>query len=113
MVSKTDATGCPTKSSSHYQRSRWKPTVFGNRFWPHIRSRRARVATRDGVHLAEWRSGCVQPEIAYIEHLMCENTSGDRQLAMREANHHLQAIVDHIVSETYEGLDISATEAIE
>jgi hypothetical protein len=56
---------------------------------------------------------CAQTEIVYIEHLMCENTSGDRQLAMREENHHLEAVVDHIVSETYEGLDISATEAIQ
>jgi hypothetical protein len=44
---------------------------------------------------------------------MCEGTGADRQLAVWELTDDFLAVVDHIVRETYEGLDISAKEASE
>ena len=55
----------------------------------------------------------VQPEIPHIEQIMCEGTGADRQLAVWELTDDFLAVVDHIVRETYEGLDISAKEASE
>jgi carboxylate-amine ligase len=47
-------------------------------------------------------------EIEHIERIMREGTGADRQLMVWERTHDVKAVVDHIVSETYEGLDISA-----
>jgi carboxylate-amine ligase len=55
----------------------------------------------------------VQPEIAHIKQIMCEGTGADRQLAVWEQTHDFQAVVDHIVRETYEGLDVAARQASE
>ena len=44
---------------------------------------------------------------------MREGTGADRQLAVWERTHDMKAVVDQIVSETYEGLDISARQASE
>jgi carboxylate-amine ligase len=46
-----------------------------------------------------------QGEITHIERIMREGTGADRQLAVWEQTHDLKAVVDHIVAETYEGLD--------
>src|SRR5438067_9795847 len=46
-------------------------------------------------------------EMAHIERIMREGTGADRQLAAFERTHDMKAVVDHIVAETYEGLDIS------
>jgi carboxylate-amine ligase len=40
----------------------------------------------------------------HIERILREGTGADRQLAAWERTHDIKAVVDHIVSETYEGL---------
>ena len=46
-------------------------------------------------------------EMAHIERIMREGTGADRQLAVWEQTHDLNAVVDQIVEETYEGLHLS------
>ena len=43
-------------------------------------------------------------EMNHIEKVLREGTGADRQLAIWERTHDMKAVVDHIVSETYEGL---------
>jgi glutamate---cysteine ligase / carboxylate-amine ligase len=50
-------------------------------------------------------------EIEHIERIMREGAGADRQLMVWERTQDVKAVVDHIVRETYEGLDISAREA--
>jgi glutamate---cysteine ligase / carboxylate-amine ligase len=51
-------------------------------------------------------------ELVHIEKIMREGTGADRQLAVWEDARDMKAVVDHIVAETYEGLDVrSATVA--
>ena len=45
-------------------------------------------------------------EIAHIDKIMREGTGADRQLAVWEQTHEIKAVVDHIVRETYEGLNV-------
>ena len=45
-----------------------------------------------------------QREIAHIERIMREGTGADRQLTVWERTQDVKAVVDHIVAETYEGL---------
>jgi carboxylate-amine ligase len=52
-------------------------------------------------------------EIEHIQRIMREGAGADRQLMVWEHTHDFQAVVDHIVSETYEGLDISLRETSE
>jgi glutamate---cysteine ligase / carboxylate-amine ligase len=47
-------------------------------------------------------------EIQHIERILREGTGADRQLAVWQRTHDIKAVVDHIVSETYEGLDEGA-----
>jgi carboxylate-amine ligase len=51
-------------------------------------------------------------EMAHIERIMHEGTGADRQLATYQRTRDMKAVVDHIVAETYEGLNISRTAAI-
>src|SRR5216110_683191 len=51
-------------------------------------------------------------EMAHIERIMREGTGADRQLAAFERTKDMKAVVDHIVAETYEGLDVSERVAI-
>src|SRR6266498_2278433 len=46
-------------------------------------------------------------EMAHIQRIMREGTGADRQLAAFERTHDMKAVVDHIVAETYEGLNVS------
>src|SRR6266566_1104801 len=48
-----------------------------------------------------------QREISHIEKIMREGTGADRQLAVWERTHEMKAVVDHIVEETYEGLNVA------
>ena len=48
-------------------------------------------------------------EMAHIERIMREGTGADRQLAAWERTQDMRAVVDHIVAETYEGLDLAPT----
>jgi glutamate---cysteine ligase / carboxylate-amine ligase len=43
-------------------------------------------------------------EMNHIEKVLREGTGADRQLAIWERTHDMKAVVDHIVSETYEGI---------
>jgi carboxylate-amine ligase len=45
-------------------------------------------------------------EMAHIERIMREGTGADRQLLVWEQTHELKAVVDHIVAETYQGLNV-------
>src|SRR6267378_362981 len=45
-------------------------------------------------------------EMNHIEKVLREGTGADRQLANWERTHDMKAVVDHIVSETYEGLTL-------
>ena len=51
-------------------------------------------------------------EMAHVERIMREGTGADRQLAAFERTHDMKAVVDHIVAETYEGLNMSRPAAI-
>src|SRR6266480_1258351 len=53
-----------------------------------------------------------QKEMAHIERIMREGTGADRQLGVWERTHDMKAVVDHIVTETYEGLNLSWPAAI-
>lgn len=50
-------------------------------------------------------------EMAHVERIMNEGTGADRQLAVWEETHDLKAVVDHIVAETYQGLDLARAKA--
>ncbi len=52
-----------------------------------------------------------QREMAHIARILSEGTGADRQLAVWERTHDIKAVVDHIVSETYEGLTEPPTES--
>ena len=45
-------------------------------------------------------------EMAHIERIMREGTGADRQLATFDRTHDMKAVVDQIVTETYEGLNV-------
>ena len=47
-------------------------------------------------------------EMAHVERILREGTGADRQLAVWEATQDMKQVVDHIVAETYEGLDMNA-----
>src|SRR5947208_1034717 len=51
-------------------------------------------------------------EMAHIERIMREGTGADRQLAAYERTRNIKAVVDHIVAETYEGLNVSGQAAV-
>jgi carboxylate-amine ligase len=53
-----------------------------------------------------------QKEMAHIERIMREGTGADRQLAVWERAQDMKVVVDHIVAETYEGLNMSPQAAI-
>ena len=48
-------------------------------------------------------------EMAHIERIMREGTGADRQLAKWHESNNMKAVVDHIVTETYEGLSMKAS----
>jgi carboxylate-amine ligase len=47
-------------------------------------------------------------EMAHIERILREGTGADRQLAVWEETQDMKKVVDHIVAETYEGLDVAS-----
>jgi glutamate---cysteine ligase / carboxylate-amine ligase len=51
-------------------------------------------------------------EMAHIERIMREGTGADRQLAAFERTRDMKAVVDHIVAETYEGLNVPGHAAV-
>jgi carboxylate-amine ligase len=61
---------------------------------------------------SEVRELGTQREMAHIERIMREGTGADRQLAVWERTRDIKGVVDHIVGETYEGLNASQQAAI-
>ena len=53
-----------------------------------------------------------QNEMAHIERIMREGTGADRQLMVWERTQDMKAVVDHIVGETYEGLNAAGHVAV-
>jgi len=53
-----------------------------------------------------------EKEMAHIERIMREGTGADRQLAVWERTQDMKTVVDQIVTETYEGLNVSRPAAI-
>src|SRR5438477_3726581 len=53
-----------------------------------------------------------EKEMGHIERIMREGTGADRQLGVWERTHDMKAVVDTIVTETYEGLNVSQQAAI-
>src|SRR5213080_2271511 len=53
-----------------------------------------------------------EKEMAHIERIMREGTGVDRQLGVWERTRNIKAVVDHIVAETYEGLNVSGQAAV-
>src|SRR5262245_44475 len=51
-------------------------------------------------------------EMAHIAQIMREGTGADRQLAAYKRTDDMKAVVDHIVTETYEGLNVSGQAAL-
>jgi carboxylate-amine ligase len=47
-------------------------------------------------------------EMEHIERIMREGTGADRQVAVFQRTNDMKAVVDHIVAETYEGLQAEA-----
>ena len=45
-------------------------------------------------------------ELAHLERIIGEGTGADRQLAVWERTQDTKAVVDHIVAETYQGLNL-------
>src|ERR1044072_2768944 len=50
-----------------------------------------------------------QAELAHIERIIHQGTGADRQLLVWEQTHDIKAVVDHIVAETYQGLEPART----
>lgn len=48
----------------------------------------------------------VRSEVEYVNTILAEGTSADRQLAVYHETEDLKAVVDHLVEETREGLDL-------
>jgi carboxylate-amine ligase len=46
-------------------------------------------------------------EMAHVERILREGTGADRQLAVWEQTQDMKKVMDHIVAETYEGLDMT------
>src|ERR1051325_1831795 len=49
-------------------------------------------------------------ELAHIERIIRDGTGADRQLVVWEQTHDMKAVVDHIVAETYAGLQLASGE---
>jgi glutamate---cysteine ligase / carboxylate-amine ligase len=97
--------------------NRWRASRYGLNGKLIDFGRKCEVDERELIHemlefvSAEVEELGIQPEIAHIEQIMCQGTGADRQLAVWEQTHDFQAVVDHIVRETYEGLNIAARQA--
>ncbi len=54
-----------------------------------------------------------QRDLAHIERILREGNGADRQLEVWARTRDMREVVDHIVRETYEGLDLKESEAEE
>jgi carboxylate-amine ligase len=53
-----------------------------------------------------------QREIEHVRKILHHGTGADRQIAAWEREHNMHDVVDHLVSETYEGLNFELVEAV-
>ncbi|HEY2713075.1 MAG TPA: carboxylate-amine ligase [Chthoniobacterales bacterium] len=53
-----------------------------------------------------------QREIEHVRKILREGTGADRQIAAWEREHNMHDVVDHLVRETYEGLDFKLADAV-
>ena len=93
--------------------NRWRATRYGIDGKLIDFGREAEVETRSLLNeLLQFVSTEVEElgskrEMAHVERIMREGTGADRQLAAWERTHEMQAVVDQIVAETYEGLSVA------
>jgi carboxylate-amine ligase len=91
--------------------NRWRATRYGIEGKLIDFGRETEVETRSLLNeLLEFVSTEVaelgsQNEMRHIEQIMREGTGADRQIAAWERTHDMKAVVDQIVTETYEGLE--------
>jgi carboxylate-amine ligase len=94
------------------EENRWRASRYGLDGKLIDFGRHSEVETRSLIHevlefiAPEMHELGTEREIAHIERIMREGTGADRQLAAWEARHDVKDVVDHIVSETYEGLEL-------
>ena len=94
--------------------NRWRASRYGIDGKLIDFGREAEVETRSLLNeLLEFVSTEVEElgsnnEMAHVERIMREGTGADRQLAAFERTHDMKAVVDQIVSETYEGLNLAS-----
>ena len=92
--------------------NRWRASRYGIDGKLIDFGRHCEVETRSLIHeilefiAPEVRELGTEREMAHIERIMREGTGADRQLAAFETRHDVKDVVDHIVSETYEGIEI-------
>jgi len=92
--------------------NRWRASRYGIDGKLIDFGRRCEIDERDLLHeMLEFIGSEVDElgnhaEIAHIDKIMREGTGADRQLAVWEQTHEIKAVVDHIVRETYEGLNV-------
>jgi carboxylate-amine ligase len=97
--------------------NRWRASRYGIEGKLIDFGREAEVETRSLLNeLLEFVSTEVDElgskrEMAHIERIMREGTGADRQLAAFQRTNDLKAVVDQIVTETYEGLMIAEADA--
>jgi len=93
--------------------NRWRASRYGIDGELIDFGRRCAVETRSLIHeILEFIEPEVEElgserEMKHVERILEEGTGADRQLAVWERTHDLKAVVDHIVTETYEGLPLS------
>ncbi len=51
-------------------------------------------------------------EIDHVQRIMREGTGADRQISIWERRHNMHDVVDHLVAETYEGLENASSNAV-
>jgi carboxylate-amine ligase len=94
------------------EENRWRASRYGLDGKLIDFGRHCEVETRSLIHevlefiAPEMHELGTERERAHIERIMREGTGADRQLAAWEARHDVKDVVDHIVSETYEGLEL-------
>jgi glutamate---cysteine ligase / carboxylate-amine ligase len=92
--------------------NRWRASRYGIGGKMIDFGRRCEIDERELLHemlefiATEMEELGTQAEIAHIEKIMREGTGADRQLGVWERTHDTQAVVDHIIEETYEGLNV-------
>src|SRR5437868_13707918 len=92
--------------------NRWRASRYGIDGKLIDFGKEAEVDTRSLLHelldfvSTEIKELGTEKEMAHIERIIREGTGADRQLAVWDCTQDMEAVVDHIVAETYEGLSL-------